>query len=266
MQKYRRHFIVGMVFALCLANLSGTVQAQSVDLTHITGLWGSDSLQTDWPVTFSLAFNNSSPESITGYCAGFRIWHTGGTRSPIVMDTAFYVSQALHCAGMDGGQFYRYLGNDGLDADTAAFSGYRIFGPGLPPGTVCDMIRLTVSLGSDADGEIICLDSCWYPPSCDWSWTDPGGLVVPQWEGPFCFTVHDCCAGMRGNINGDAVDKINIVDLTFLVAYLFDGGPEPPCWTEADINADGSINVTDLTRFVDWFMAGGTSPPPEPCP
>lgn len=266
MQCYKGFLFAGLIALLCLTLSPGTASAQSIDLVEIEGLWGSDSLQTDRPVTIHLAWNNSSPDFITGYCNGFKIWHTGGTRSPISVDEDFYVNQALYCANMDGGQFNGYFGNDGLGEDTVTFSGFMMFWSGLPPGTVCEMVRLTIVLDSDADGETVCLDSTWYPPSCDWSWSDPGGAVYPQWEGPFCFTAYDCCDGMRGNINGDAEGKVNIVDLTFLVAYLFDGGAEPPCWTEGDIDADGSINITDMTRFVAWFMAGGTAPPPEMCP
>ncbi|MBU8935037.1 MAG: T9SS type A sorting domain-containing protein [candidate division Zixibacteria bacterium] len=72
-----------------------------------------------------------------------------------------------------------------------------------------------------------------------------------------------CCIGDRGNVDGDPADEINIADLTYLVAYLFTGGPPPPCMEEADVNGDGEINIADLTYLVAYLFTGG--PPPVVC-
>jgi hypothetical protein len=78
------------------------------------------------------------------------------------------------------------------------------------------------------------------------------------------------CCGDRGNVdgvNGPGL-PINISDLVYLVAYLFEGGPQPPCIEEG--NVDGSsdsgapIDIVDITYFVEYMFAGG--PPPPPCP
>lgn len=71
----------------------------------------------------------------------------------------------------------------------------------------------------------------------------------------------DCCE-IRGDI--DRQGGINIVDLTYLVAYLLGGGPAPPCEEEADVNADAAVNIVDLTYIVAYLFSAG--PPPEPCP
>lgn len=80
--------------------------------------------------------------------------------------------------------------------------------------------------------------------------------------------IPSCCVGDRGNADGDAEDLVNIVDLTFLVSYLFGGGPEPICLEEGDMNADGIdepiVNIVDLTYIVAYLFSGG--PQPEPCP
>ncbi|RKX29503.1 MAG: hypothetical protein DRP47_01590 [Candidatus Zixiibacteriota bacterium] len=56
----------------------------------------------------------------------------------------------------------------------------------------------------------------------------------------------------------------NIADLTYLVAYLFTGGSEPPILEAANINGQegtgGPIDVSDLTSFVDFLFTGGPSP------
>ena len=75
----------------------------------------------------------------------------------------------------------------------------------------------------------------------------------------------DCCIGVRGDANGDGTANPNISDVTFLVAYLFQGGPEPPCFEEADANGDGTVNIDDIAgRLIPFLFQGGQ--PPEPCP
>ena len=69
-----------------------------------------------------------------------------------------------------------------------------------------------------------------------------------------------CCVGIRGNVNFDPLDKTNVVDLTFLVGYLFGGGAVPSCWEEADVNCDGKVNVVDLTSLVGYLFGGGNPP------
>jgi len=73
-----------------------------------------------------------------------------------------------------------------------------------------------------------------------------------------------CVEPIRGNVDGDGSDAVNVADLTYLVDYLFRGGPPSPCFEEGDVNGDGSINVADLTYLVDYLFRGG--PPPPPCP
>ena len=69
-----------------------------------------------------------------------------------------------------------------------------------------------------------------------------------------------CCTGIRGNVDGDGSDAINVADLTYLVDYLFFSGPAPPCLEESDVNGSGAINVADLTYLVDYLFFGGPAP------
>lgn len=72
-----------------------------------------------------------------------------------------------------------------------------------------------------------------------------------------------CIPPLRGNVDYDPLDAINIVDLTYLVDNLFGGGDPPPCREEADMNADGAVNIVDLTHLVAYLFGGGD--PPELC-
>jgi len=78
----------------------------------------------------------------------------------------------------------------------------------------------------------------------------------------------DCCVGIRGNINYDPGDSIDISDLVFLVSYMFDdpSGPAAACFEEADLNADESVDISDLTYIVDYMFGSPNGPAPLPCP
>ena len=77
-------------------------------------------------------------------------------------------------------------------------------------------------------------------------------------------SIFDCCLGLRGDIDGDG-DDANILDLTFIVDFIFRGSNNPGgCPDESDLNSDGaSGNILDLTFLVDRIFRGG--PAPGPC-
>lgn len=76
------------------------------------------------------------------------------------------------------------------------------------------------------------------------------------------YTPPPCCIGNRGDINNDLTDS-NILDLTFLVDFIFRGGPPASCSNEADFNSDGTpANILDLTYLVDFIFRGGPSTGP----
>ncbi|MFH1373559.1 MAG: dockerin type I repeat-containing protein [bacterium] len=68
------------------------------------------------------------------------------------------------------------------------------------------------------------------------------------------------CCDKRGDV--DNTGSIDVGDLTYLVAYLFQGGPAPPCPEEGDVDGSGSIDVGDLTYLVAYLFQGGPAPPP----
>jgi hypothetical protein len=82
-----------------------------------------------------------------------------------------------------------------------------------------------------------------------------GSLVIEQYT--------SCCIGSRGNVDNDPNDDVNVADLTYLVNFLFQGGPPPVCIPEANIDADPSdqVNVADLTYLVNFLFQGGLPPP-----
>ncbi len=81
-----------------------------------------------------------------------------------------------------------------------------------------------------------------------------------------------CCNGdgIRGNVDNiaGAGGEIDVADLTFLVAYLFQSGNAPPCMDEGNVDGitsvGGPIDVADLTFLVEYLFLGG--PAPVACP
>ncbi|MBD3332830.1 hypothetical protein GF356_08265 [candidate division GN15 bacterium] len=59
-----------------------------------------------------------------------------------------------------------------------------------------------------------------------------------------------------GDVNAD--DRLNIQDVTYLVDYLFGGGPAPQPLAAGDVNCDGSLNILDLTLMVGYLFNNGS--------
>ena len=72
-----------------------------------------------------------------------------------------------------------------------------------------------------------------------------------------------CCIH-RGDIDHNGAAVPDIADLVYLVTYMFQGGAEPPCMEEADIDGNGSgPDIADLVYLVSFMFQGG--PEPVPC-
>lgn len=72
-----------------------------------------------------------------------------------------------------------------------------------------------------------------------------------------------CCA-TRGNVDHDPWESINIIDLLYLVQYLFGSGPAPPCPTQADVSGDDQLDIGDIVYLVNYMFNSG--PLPVSCP
>lgn len=66
--------------------------------------------------------------------------------------------------------------------------------------------------------------------------------------------------GLCGNINGESPPAVDVADLTYMVEYLFGGGPPPPNPVEADLDCNGGVDVSDLTFIVEYLFGGGPAP------
>ena len=97
-----------------------------------------------------------------------------------------------------------------------------------------------------------------------WSMTQQSFNVAGMFSDNTSFS-NDAMVRIQGHIAGDVnLDgSANIIDLTFLVDYIFRGGPEPILTETSDVDAScNKANIVDLTYFVDYVFRGGPSPVP----
>ena len=105
---------------------------------------------------------------------------------------------------------------------------------------------------------------------------DSTNIVNDPYNSPtivYQFTVEPSCCngdGIRGNVDDitGPGGPIDVSDLTYMVSYLFKGGPIPPCVDEGNVDGvdgpGGPIDVSDLTYLVGYLFKGG--PLPAVCP
>lgn len=85
--------------------------------------------------------------------------------------------------------------------------------------------------------------------------------VVPDGAGPHGISANqECCIGIRGNIDNDPDQIIDIEDLVYMVDFQFRGGPFPECVDEANVDAMGMVDISDLVYLVDYQFRGGNEP------
>jgi hypothetical protein len=61
-----------------------------------------------------------------------------------------------------------------------------------------------------------------------------------------------------GDANMD--NAVNILDVTFLISYLYKSGQEPDPPEVADVNSDARINILDITYLINFLYKGGPDP------
>ncbi len=64
---------------------------------------------------------------------------------------------------------------------------------------------------------------------------------------------------LRGDVNCDG--NLTIVDVVFLINYLFRNGPPPIPLKAGDVNCDGEVTIADAVYLVNYLFKGG----PPPC-
>ncbi|MDH4157692.1 MAG: VCBS repeat-containing protein, partial [candidate division Zixibacteria bacterium] len=103
-----------------------------------------------------------------------------------------------------------------------------------------------------------------------WRFRASDGTIYSDYSRTFALYASRCCVNNRGNANGDPEDKVNISDVSYLLAYLFGipTGPEPPCRQESNANGDPDekTNISDVSYLLAYLFGIPTGPPPPACP
>ena len=120
---------------------------------------------------------------------------------------------------------------------------------------------LWIRIPAGISGQTINIDSTFVGPAGDFIFSPlSGGTIIPGYVdcGTEDITIVDYICG---DVNDDG--DVNIFDITFLIDYLYRGGPPPNHPNAADINNDGAVNIFDITGLIDYLYRDG----PEPdCP
>ncbi|MCX6827961.1 MAG: dockerin type I domain-containing protein, partial [candidate division Zixibacteria bacterium] len=76
--------------------------------------------------------------------------------------------------------------------------------------------------------------------------------------------ISSTCCVLAGNVNHTGI--VNIQDVTYLIRFLYQDGPKPPCqggpgrYPEADANGDGVTNIQDVTYLINFLYKMGPAP------
>ncbi|UCD95102.1 MAG: hypothetical protein JSU69_03360 [Candidatus Zixiibacteriota bacterium] len=76
-----------------------------------------------------------------------------------------------------------------------------------------------------------------------------------SWSDPHQITIHEYVAG-----DADGNGVVNILDVTFIINYLYKNGPPPNPFEAADADGSGSRNILDVTYIINYLYKEG--PPP----
>lgn len=235
----------------------------SISLDDVHGLYGPGQIVAGDTIRFFLRMTYLTGTPIDGMSNGYQVYSPdGATWQPIVFDTIPIAWPSM----FDLGIFLTYASNTGSGADSVLFGAVRMMQSGMVAPFDEQSYWIETMVSTSEARKHLCLDSAFVPPSGSWLWaSNIGGSFPPKWDGPHCFEIMaPCIPPLRGNVDYDPGDATNIVDLTFLVNYLFGGGAPPPSEAEADVNADGAVNIVDVTYLVAYLFGGG--PAPLPCP
>nr|MBN2276771.1 hypothetical protein [candidate division Zixibacteria bacterium] len=159
--------------------------------------------------------------------------------------------------GIVPGAFYRKIASMGTSWET-----WEAVNPGMPDSMYQDLFTVAVYgkfnlkvgdtlvfvkiLATEYDGGLAGLQQ-----SIDEARNWIANAPAPIFEWPEGET--SCCV-MMGDINNNGI--YNILDITYLLNYLYKEGPAPPCPAHADVNCSCSINILDITCMIGRLYTG----------
>ncbi len=172
------------IYILLLSFLTiQTISAGSLTLDAVDGSWNDGTttfIEPNKPINFYIRVNNDNGNVIDGFANGFRIYGPSSF-TPLVGDTIL----PGFAANFDLVFVINSFSTNGSGADTIGFGGSKLFDIGMPIGFNDVPFKLTT--GNVTEGDTLCLDSAFYPPSGTWKWASTSISEFPSWDGPHCF-------------------------------------------------------------------------------
>ncbi len=159
-------------------------------------------------------------------------------------DTDRTVRIMIQADNLDNFSFADQRGNlIGVIIDTIPdTSWYNCLSWGEPPNdTVC--LSWEKVPGPPADSMAVKMMTIGYLDTTKVSWED-GSLTV--------------LTGICGDVSNNG--RINALDITYLINYLYKHGPPPPIPYLADCNGRAGINALDVTYLINYLYKGGADP------
>jgi len=139
---------------------------------------------------------------------------------------------------------------NGVSPDSIMIAGIAML-KGLPVGELEHMISVYFKPTSTG---ILCVDSASMPPSGTFSFD--GYTPIVTWpSGGLCLPVIEMVCG-----DADGNDAVNLLDVTFLINYLYKDGPAPDPIEAADADGSGTVNILDVTFLINYLYKSGPAP------
>lgn len=185
---------------------------------------------------------------MTSQAISFTATASDETKTTTEKGFSFFINESLEITtssipdGVEGEPFSEQLNSSGGTGSTAwsdknsdlSGTGLTLSSSGLLSGTPTDAISISfIALATDDIGA-----------------TD---------EQLFSFDI--AATFICGNANGDTL--VNILDITYIISYLYMSGPPPEPVESADVNNSGDVNILDITALIGFLYKEG---PPLECP
>ncbi len=260
-------FFMATLLIVCSSVVSPS-QLQSPDpgirdtcrLMPVDSIW----VLTPHDTLFAIEAWHFTDDSLGGFQHGFAIrtscedW-TPALDSNIVIDTVIVTPDM----GNLRGTMIARLPDDTINAfqyGALAFSGSLL--PVGEPYKVAD-ISLAVKNQQNLPGKfIVHFDSSLLNSASAFKHTpanpDMGSGYPPIYGSSPCSVTVVKLSEICGNADG--IGTIDMDDIVFLIAYIYNQGPSPELFQAGDINCDGKIDLLDVVGLVNFVFKGGAAP------
>ncbi|KAA3634480.1 MAG: hypothetical protein DWP97_06985 [Calditrichaeota bacterium] len=213
-------------------------------LVYIDSVFGLGShrrtIETGKEVAFVFKVVNESEYFYYGITNGFKVYSPDGAQwGKIIGETVQPLSFWYSLFDLVYSIGFNY--NDGITPDTISYGGASLFGSGLPPNFNQQSYIIKIGpIHPNQTGKTICIDSTFYTPTGLWHWTNSSGGYIPQWGGPYCYTIENITRTWHVSLDGNgdfttiqsALNAANHFDTVLVAPGTYTG----PLNTELDFN------------------------------